>query len=716
MNFLDKLLSLKSVRSTDQFYLDESGKHVIFRNIQGRTIPIKVSAEEYAEWLNEKGIQIDPADQKQLRQIEEQLEVLERAAEISPELQGQYEEYFNQQRQQYYDYANRYYQQALQAEAEKTGVKPEAIQHQRQRTYEASKKETVARDKLPDRGWESYIRAYVDTIVENSGIEQGSAEWYVMQVFDSLLVDAMSLADEGISPSSVNLKMLLRNELDNNFQSMRDKLNTRYREFRPEGQEYVFDSNVVYRGFKTLKDNMDRNSPAFEELAKMFESKYSEIYQDFAKSKQTFTPMKPLSESGIDRKDIPEELPETFGAEEASSLMGVFQTFKNSPTGGANRVTLHALARIYDSIPEKDRAAVAAELSDGSKGLHAVHQSEFMNVWQRKTALGMSVDVAQEVEEILRFATRAATLPTREKVLAMKEIASRLGRIDGINAFSMLNEDNPSFRVFSRKWKDASLNAGRRKGEGPDLVDNLIDEQSRKAVTMKNRTLRLMHKPAAKQRAPKKDIEIPEEIVTQPVDKSQEPSMYGFERQGNKFVSPNGYVVTPGKDSWKISSPEGAEVGEVFVEAVNKGKVKEALSKALQEAKRIVDSHGAEPVSEPTPEVGLFSFKEAVNKKDIPALEELTNFVRETGLEVQTRIPGTVFSITKGDTTVDIIRSKQNGSLFMNKKIGGETVEKVAPINVEAIKGTFTIEEVPETEAQKSTNYVPSLSFSHRPR
>ena len=84
MNFLDAFTLLKAVRSTDEFYLDDSGKHVIFRNINGKVRPIQVTAEEYAEWLLEQGIQIDAADQTQLNQIEDQLEILERAAEISP--------------------------------------------------------------------------------------------------------------------------------------------------------------------------------------------------------------------------------------------------------------------------------------------------------------------------------------------------------------------------------------------------------------------------------------------------------------------------------------------------------------------------------------------------------------------------------------------------------------------------------------------------------
>lgn len=711
MNFLDKILSLKSVRSTDQFYLDDSGKHVIFRNINGRTVPIQVTAEEYAEWLGEQGIQVDPADQTQLNQIEEQLEVLERAAEISPELQSQYEKAFNQQRQQYYDYANKYYQQALQAESAKTGVKPQDIQHQRKKTYEAAKTETVARNKLPDRGWESYIRAYTNSLIENSGIEKDSKAWYMLQAYDAILANAVSLASQGVSPSSVNFGALLRYEVENGFPSIKDRLTTRYSEYRPDGQEYMFDANIVF-GAKNLKENMERKTPAFDELAKMFSEKYSEIYQDFESSKQTFEPMKPLSESGIERKDIPEELPEEFGTEEANSLFGVFRAFKNSPTAGANRVALHALARLYDSLPEKDRAIVAAELSDGSKGLHAVHQAEFMNIWQRKTALGMSVDVEHEVEELLRFSVRAAKLPTRDKVLAMKEIAARLGRIDGINAFSMLNEDNPSFRAFSKKWKDSSLNAGRQKGEGPDLIDSIVDDTARKNSMMKNRTLRLMHKATVKP-APKKDLEVPAEIKKEaaPV------AMHGFEKADGSFVSPEGWKLTPDPSGvWSISSPEGAKVGEIFVQKTdNREAAVKARMKALREARKIIDSNLDEP-SEPTPEVGLFGFKDAINKNDRDALQELTGFVRESGLDVKTKIPGTVFAITKGDTTVDIIRGKQNGSLFMVQKKGKETITKPTPIDVEAIKGIFTAEASPSEQSKKSANYVPGLSFSHRPR
>jgi hypothetical protein len=693
MNIIESLRILKSVRATDEFYLDDSGKHVIFRNINGKVTPIQVTAEEYAEWLLEQGVEIDPADQTQLNQIEDQLDVLERAAEISPELQKQYEEAFNQQRQQYYQHAQQYYQQALENQAQQQGVPSHVLHEKRKQTYEANKESTVPRKNLPDRGWESYLKGYTERIIKENDIKPNSVEWFLIQAFDVLMVRASELARDGASPSKISLKGILEKELEENYPTLKKHLNDRYKEYRPDGREYFFDANIIL-GLKNLRENMRNNTESFSQLSEMLDSKYSMMYQDFTTGKETFVPMKPMAESTMSRESIPQELPDEYTREESTALYGVFKAFKNSPAAGANRVALHTLARLYDSIPEKDRAMVASELSDGSKGLHAIHKSEFSSVYQRKVTLGMSVDIEQEMEEILRFAAKASNGTTQAKVQAMKEIAARLGRIDGIHAFSLLNEENPSARSFQNKWKDASLNTGRQKGEGPDLIGNIIDDESRQRAMYKNRTLKLYHKPKGPEEKPKKELEVPSEIK-KPV------AMHGFEKVGDSFISPEGWKLTPDPSgTWPVFSPEGAKVGEVFVQKTSdRESAVKARMKALREARKVIENN-LEESEEPTPEIGVFGFKDFIHKDDTPFLTDFTDFVKERGLQVNTVVPGSAFQVSDGAKSITLLRGKDNGRLFMAEK--GGRPQQADMVEVLKFFGN----------AQKSSNFIPGLSFS----
>lgn len=694
MNFLETFRIIKSIRATDEFYLDESGKHVIFRNLNGKVTPIQVTAEEYSEWLLEQGVPIDPADQAQLNQIEEQLEVLEQAAEISPELQKQYEDAFNKQREEYYKYAQAYYQQALQRQAEAQGIPADTVHEQRRQTYEANKDSTVRRKDLPDRGWESYIRGYVDRITRENDLEPGSAQWYVVQAFDSLMVRAVALARDGVSPTEVSLKTVLEKELEENYPTIRGNLSGRYAEYRTPGKEYLFDTRIV-NGLHNIRENLVKGTPGFERLSELFSSKYSLMFQDFSAGKETFVPIKPLPDSELDRETIPKELPETYGREEATALYGVFRAFKNSPTAGANRVALHALARLYESIPEKDRALAASELSNGSRGLHAIHKAEFSSIYHRKVSLGMTVDVEQEVEELLRFSAKAGSGTTQEKVMAMKEIAARLGRIDGIHAFSLLSDDSPPSRAFQNKWKDSSLNAGRQKGEGPDLISNIVDDDARARVVYKNRTLKLYHKPKKETEAsPKKELEVPEEIK-KPV------AMHGFEKAGSSFVSPEGWKLTPDPSgTWPVFSPDGSKVGEVFVQKTSdRDSAVKARMKALREARKIIEDN-LEVADSSTPELGVFGFKDFVHKNDTSFLSELTTFVKERGLQVNTVVPGSVFQISDGVSSMNLLRGKSDGRLFLVESGG---LPKQASME-DAIRVLGS--------SRKGSNFIPSLSFS----
>lgn len=651
--------TLKAVRSTDQFYLDDSGKHVIFRQIGGKTRPIRVTSEEYAEWLYDQGVPIDPADQAQLRQIERQLEILERAAEISPELQSRYEDEFNRQRQHYYDYAKRYYQLALENQAKESGVPAHTINEERKRAYDATRGDLVDREELPDRGWESYLKEYTNKIIQDNNIKFDSPEWFLIQAFDVMLMKALDLAKRGASPLEINLDRLIQDEISGDYQTLRRYLGSRYEEYRPSGKEYLFDANILL-GIKNLRENMKRRTAGYSTLSNMLSAKYAKMHQDFSRVRDSFVeiPAPPETTNLITRESIPDTLPERFNRDEASSLMGVYRSFKNSPVTGANRVTLHTLARIYESIPEGDRGVVAADLNDSKRGLHTIHKTAFASVYQKRVHLEMDIDVEREVEEILRLGMRAASGGTQDKVEAMREIAYKLGVVDGVNALSMMNEKNPSVRLFLNKWKDCSLNAGRQKGEGPELVMSIVDDEARKKAMYKNKTLQILHRPPPS--APKLDV--PEPVRAERVENLDHA---GFKLVGKEFVSPEGWKVRPDPSGiWSVLTPDGDKAGEVAVSKVDsREKARKEKNRALEEARVIIDNHAKQPRR-----VSLFEFKDHVNEEDAKMLLELTDLVKNRGLRVSVVMPGAIFNVSSAEKGINIIRNKSNGRIFMAER------------------------------------------------
>jgi len=676
--------TFKAVRPSDEFYLDDSGKHIIFRNMNGKTVPIQVTAEEYAEWLEQQGVTIDPADQTQLHEIDKELEFLERAAEFGPGLQKQYEDYFKQRREQYAAVAQQYYQQALQLQGQKRGVTPEKLHEDRKQAYKDTKKDSVRREELPDRGWHSYAERYIDRVMEVDGVTKDNKRgaWDTMKVFQMVLMQGADLAKSGISPTEITLDQMLKSHSD-------DAVSTYFQDVmgkHSNGPQDMSTLSGAFNGLKTLKQIMSTNSQSAAPMREAFDYIYRRAYDDFNKEEiSSFGQYEvPSFSDKITRESIPTELPAAFNQNEAQALFGFFGNSKQKVTA-ANRVTLHSLARLYDLVPEKDRAVVASELSDGSKGLHAIHQTEFLGVYQRKMSLGLSISVEDEIEGILRLAAKAAKAGTTEELSgAMKEIAGKLGRIDGIHAFTMMGEEAPSHRNFSRQWKDASINAGRRKGEGPDLIAQLIDDESRKSAVFNNRTLKLLHKPETRET---KNLEVPPAIQkTAPKEKPQMET-HGFTKQkvGEKayeFVSSEGYRVLPGKDSWKVLNPQGSEVGEVYISPG--AKAQESISKALYEARQLITENTSDGVEE-KPKAKEFPFKEPISEEDEGNLILLTDRLREAGLQIKPKVPGLVFEVSNSQgVSGSILRAKTNGKVFMS--FGG----KSEPLEPEAFMQRFS--------------------------
>ena len=657
-NFL-KGFSIKSVAHHDQFYVDDEGKHVIFRTIRGKVVPIKTTAEEYAEWLIKQGVNVDPADQKQLRALEEELEILERAGEAGgPELQQQYEKAFSQQKQQYSQMVQQMYQQAIEAQSQKTGVAPERIQESRKKQFEEAKDRTVKRKEMADRGWDSFIESYVGEMINAAGFQEKSGQWYVMQAYDLMLRKAREAAQQGVDPTTFDLDKAVSDELSG--YSGLTRHGDHYAQYKASDEDYSVEANM-FRAVQWLKDNLAVENESSDFMRGAFDEIYSRMYEDFnPEAREEFERLPDAI--NVPRDVIPKELPPTYGAREAASLMGVYRSAKGSKLGAAHTVAMHSIARLYDSIPSDERVAAIAELSDASRGVHAIHQSKYRGVYHDKEQFGIEVNVERELEEILRAATRASDGTTRDRVQAIKEIAGKLGLIHGAHTLAAMG-DNPSLVKYRNRWQDASLNAGKRKGDGPNIIDTLIDDDRLSAAMLTNATLKVPHTRANAER-PSGEIKVPEKVAKKPKEKVEGVAVPpAFTRDGKSFVTEEGYRVTPGKDQWSVSSPDGEEIGSVFIEPGSASQKEAKLAKALKEAETVIQKYktGGEEKAVVAPSA-MFGFKGApLSNKDKDNLDKLAAEVKSKGLALKEKAQGVLYEIS--GTGVMVGYRKSDGSV-----------------------------------------------------
>ena len=163
--------SFKSMNPGDDVYVDEQGRHILFRTINGQVVPIRTDSNGYASWLKNQGVDVDPADQKTLDQLDRQLEIFDLAREKGgPELQQQYQKAFEKQLKEREKIVKDYYDRALENQARKQDTTPEKIQQAKQSRYEQNKEREVSRTSLPDRGWPSYIKNYTQQIIDAQGV------------------------------------------------------------------------------------------------------------------------------------------------------------------------------------------------------------------------------------------------------------------------------------------------------------------------------------------------------------------------------------------------------------------------------------------------------------------------------------------------------------------------------------------------------------------
>lgn len=481
--------TFKGVTSGDDLYTDEEGRHLIFRNIGGRTRPIRVGAEDYAEWLANQNVDIDPADQKTLREIDDELEIMERAAEYGgPALQKQYEDYFKKRREQYGQLAGKYYQQALQNQAVANNMSVEQLTAKKKDFYESSKQDTTSRSAMPKRGWDTSFKMWVDTQDERNNLTPSNDDWYYNRIYGIILTKLIDDAEKGTKFSDIDMDKVFSNEF------IQSAIASNYGSFFG-GQKGV-DPKKVIGAVKSLQLHYKEGRRDDRQVLNNFIGYwYDRMEKDFLRENQMKLATSPETTGVLDVPEnvIPKELPKDFSTKESDALMSMYRRSPGSKLNAAHRVMLHGMSRLVNSVPKEDMVKFFVALADGNSGIHAAHKEGYERAFSDNSNLGIVDDRESILDSSLQSVAKVANGTTSQKISALKRLSMAMGMIDGYAVIS----SNPGITKsnYTRKWNDSAINAGRAKSEGPGLIDALLDDDSRNRHIYKNEHLKIIHTP-----------------------------------------------------------------------------------------------------------------------------------------------------------------------------------------------------------------------------
>jgi len=691
--------SLKAINPVDDVYVDEEGRHIMFRTINGRVTPIRTDSNGYASWLQKQGIDIDPADQTTLDQLDRQLEVFDRAREAGgPELQQQYQQAFEEQLKQREQLVKQYYQQALENQAASQNTTAEKLQQQKKKKYQENKEKEVSRTELPDRGWGSYLRKYAEQIVERYDTQPTDANFYNIYAFDALLMKALDLAQDGVPPSEINIMNLINSELGGNseFSSLYE---TRYKEI---AEDQGFDPKMFlanyFKSMQTMKKIFSGGGDVADDLETAFTSMYEKMYTDFnPEMEEEYGDLTGGFTEALGGRPVPENLPETFGRREASAVKNVYnKKSAKTPNKAAHEATLHVLGRLYDSLPEGDKVRVAIALSDDSSGLSALHKDGYRSAYKEKNGFGLDLSGSEGMDTILRLAAAAQNGTTTDKINAMKKIAHTLGRLDG---FSLARQDDKGYSSHMARWSQSSIRAGRMKHNGPGLTEELLDDNSRAANIYPNSMLKV---PDTGE--PKKPTEPEFDQVPQKQPELRENEIHpGFFKAEGGIVSEDGYQIEIEGKTWTVRTPDGDAIGQL--NPVQPGMdIEKAKEKAFKNVEQMINNHQQDQEEiEEAKDSGAQVFTTPGFDFDGDLTESEQDVLQNIDLEkynVSTLRPGVAYRVSDGDKSLDIVYGKDNQLNFVEKSEGGL---QMTPASQDFFDNFFGQENIDEADADETT-------------
>jgi hypothetical protein len=658
----------KAVIGGDTLHIDEQGRHLIFRNINGRVRPIRVSAEEFAEWLSDQSVTINPADQKTLRELDKELQIMERAAEYGgPALQKQYEDYFNQKRQQYTQISQQYYQQALANQAKYNKMTPEQLQQRNERVYKQGG-DVIHRDTLDARGWDTSLQMWVASHDKKYNLTNNNTNWYHNRIMAALVYPLIDKAKSGTPLSEINIDNMFSDEYV--AHAMKESYHLFFGGPKLNPKQVLAAIRTIQKQYKeNIRDNKNI-------MSNFINYWYGRMSEDFSRERDLN-----IDDPSLDRamKEIPEgivpkELPKTITPSEGAALMGMYNKTKGSKLNAAHRVIIHGMGRIVDSIPLNERVMAAVELSNGKSGLHAVHKEGYKRVYTDYHTLGILPNRDELVAEAVSVASKMGQGTTKQKIAALKRISMIMGAIDGV---STLNS-NPGIQEtqFTRKWNDVSVNALRVRSEGPGLIETLLDDEKRASGIYTNQDLKIIHKVPGAEEA--------DSGKSEPKTGSKKLDLGdGYTFSGKKMLTPDGYSAefsptNQGYATVKITPPNGAEPFEsrVYMPPISLSDMTEEDKYSYLESMKsqigyMIKQHAKnnppastevsqrEDTGELSPttvdtegasfRIPIFDFNQNLTHEDRGLLGDIIQHVDEGGLDVQ-KTSANIFRVTNPST------------------------------------------------------------------
>lgn len=594
---LDSMMTLKAVDMTDDMLLDEEGKHVIIRTINGRATPLRVTAEDQAQWYAEQGYPIDPADQDQLWALDDALRNMELAAEIGGiEYQQLYEEAYleslaeeQQQIAQEYmkadtarkELARRLYDRYLERKAEETGADKEELRAEKQKKLDELRDETGQipglqdRKELDDKGWGSVIATFSQEN-EDTGVVKGSNKWKALKGFDLLLMRALSAVQNGEDISEYTLEDALEDEL-----SDRDTIRSQYARYAEDFGSTSEGYLTLNHALKILEANLD--TPAGEKLRRSFEGIVNAMQEDFAPEDTADLEIDSDDFANISealQRHLPKELPKTFTAQEGKRLV---QHVMDPDSGNSTfshksrQAARHMLTRLAGLAPEgsfrgeKARAMFeSGEGVDKYNNLDVQHKQGWNEAWQdlaTKRNISRASILAEMEGEMSRFVEAGDYRPAKVAD-AMRTIARLQGKLDGLEKIitnASLDPTTGRISSFTNQWDGGSLSGALMQRTAHELTSLSPDAKSPLTRLVPNSVLKIMPDPRAAKQEEASQPEVPAAVKqTLGNDVDTADNEYGFSEVDvggdfSHYEHSSGFTATPVPYTEALDLLEGDE-------------------------------------------------------------------------------------------------------------------------------------------------------------
>lgn len=496
-------LSIKGTLAGDDMFMDDEGRYIIFRNIKGKTVPIRSNAEEFLNYLAEKGVPVDPANQQLLWAADDALATASSLLDpnvdgsLNPGAIGQSQEYLDEwvesltedQQQNWQEYQSK--RENLKNIVREMLSKRKDHKPEKEEEYKRILAETPPKEHEEYKGWDTLLESYTDPEGE---ADVDEPRWGALKGFDLLMMRVLDMVKSGEDMSKFSLEDMLEMELGDHA-SWHKHYKDRYAQYfgsRSEGNV------ILYDGLQTLKYNLDSNTEAGQVLNKVFDNWRDNMQRDFRPQEKSHTRVdigKPKTPTL--GRELPKHLPARYSRDEGERLSNYIH---EKDTGASHEtkisdVSKHLVSRLVQMAGTWDSNTIKQQFTntgeDEYKSLNSQHKEGWNQVWDAVTKgreLGAD-SLAEQMITIANGVLRDETPSTAKLTGALREIAFIQGQIDGLNHYNQYRTTYGSGRRGKRGEFSSALNSA----TGTNMDEALEDSINGKSHSLPNSTLRIWH-------------------------------------------------------------------------------------------------------------------------------------------------------------------------------------------------------------------------------